>query len=149
MSCCNLYCYGFSTGLRYSAMSMIFGAVDMSLYILVLTSISSWSTLIYNSSIRHEWHECDTSDTNVTRCNTSDMIETRATQVVHDCDTSATRTTRVRHEWKILILIAARVKTYFYILIFTIWQVKGYKGKSNFILRTTFWKCLVFIPKCG
>ena len=51
------------------------------------------SSLIYNTSARHEQHECDTS-------------ETWATRVRHKCDTSATRTTRVLHErreWKILI----------------------------------------------
>ena len=25
------------------------------------------SSIIYNTSARHEWHECDTSDTNATR----------------------------------------------------------------------------------
>ena len=44
------------------------------------------------------------------------------------CDTSE----------KILILITTRVKTYFYIPIFTIWQVKDYKKRNNFILSTTF-----------
>ena len=60
------------------------------------------SSLIYNTSARHERHECNTSDTNATRvsdkrhvCNTS---ETRATQMQHKCDTRATRMTRVRHE---------------------------------------------------
>ena len=53
-------------------------------------------------------------------------------------DTSATRTTRVRHEWKILTLITTRVKTYFHALIVTIWQVKDYKERNNFILRCTF-----------
>ena len=61
---------------------------------------------------------------------------------------SATWTTRVRHEWNNLILIATRVKTHFYALVFTIWQVKDYKGKNNFILRTTFGKYLVSMPKC-
>ena len=57
------------------------------------------SSLIYNTSARHERHECDTS-------------ATRETWVWYKCDTSATRTTRVRYEWKILILIATRVKTF-------------------------------------
>ena len=85
--------------------------------------------------VRHEQHECDTS----------------ATHVLHErhvCDTSVTRTTRARHEWKILILITTRIKTYFYTLIFTIWQMKDYKERNNFILRTTFRKCLISIPKC-
>ena len=45
---------------------------------------------------------------------------------------SATRTTRVRHERKSLILIAARVRTYFYNFILTIWQVKNHKERNNF-----------------
>ena len=63
----------------------------------------------------------------------------------HKYDISATQTTIVRHEWKILILVTTRVKTYFHTLIFTIWQVKDYKERNNFILRTTIWKCLVSI----
>ena len=47
----------------------------------------------------------------------------------HECNTSATRSTRV--------------KTYFHTLILTIWQIKDYKEGRNFILGTTFWKCLV------
>ena len=43
------------------------------------------SSLIYNTSARHERHECDTSATLVTR-------------VRHECDTSATRVLYERHE---------------------------------------------------
>ena len=57
---------------------------------------------------------------------------TRVLQERHECDMSATRTTQVRNEWKSLILIAARVKTYFYNFIFTIWQVKDHKERNNF-----------------
>ena len=81
----------------------------------------------------------DTSDMSATRgtrmrneCNTSDTSETWATRVRYKCNTSAARTARVRHEWKSLVLIAARVKTYFYTLIFTIWQVKDYQERNNF-----------------
>ena len=35
------------------------------------------------------------------------------------------------------------MKTYFHTPIFTISQVKDYKEKNNFILRTTFCKCLI------
>ena len=81
-----------------------------------LDQIICWSSLIYNTieRLKHERHECDTSDR------------------------SATRTTRVRREWKILILITTRVKTCFHISIFIIWQVKDYKERNNFILNTTF-----------
>ena len=91
----------------------------------------------------------DTSDTSATlatlmrhekpKCSTS---KTRKTRVRHECYTNDTSATRVRHECdtseKLLILITARVKTYFHIHIFTIWQVKDYKEKNNFILSTTF-----------
>ena len=76
-----------------------------------------WSSLIYN---------------------TSDTSATRATLMWHEghkCDTSATRTTQVRHE--LLILITTRVKIYFHIPIFTMWQAKDYKGRNNFVLSTT------------
>ena len=80
-----------------------------------------WSSLIYNTSIRHERHECDT---------------------------IATRTIQVRHESKILILIMALVKMCFHTPTFTIWQLKDYMERNNFILRTILWKCLFAIPKC-
>ena len=82
------------------------------------------SCLFYNMSARHGRHECYKNDTR--------------------CDTIPTKTTRVRHEWKLLILIMARVcrKTYF-----QTWQMKDYKERNNFILRTTFWKCLVPMAK--
>ena len=59
---------------------------------------------------------------------------------------SATRTTGVWHEWKILIFITTRVKTYFHTPILAIWQMKDYKERNNFILRTTCWTCLFPIP---
>ena len=87
------------------------------------------------------WHECETSSTRPTQvrheqhdCNTS------VTWVRHKCDTSAAQ---VRQEWKILVVITTRVKTYCHTPIFTIWQVKDYKQSNNFILRTKFWKCPV------
>ena len=69
------------------------------------------SSLIYNTSARHERYECNTSETNAIlvqhqrqECNTS---ETQTTIVRHGSytnSTSATWTARVRNEWKILIL---------------------------------------------
>ena len=89
-------------------------------------------------SARHERHECDTSDTSATRA-------TLMRHEWHKCDTSERRATRVLHERhecntseKPLILITPRIKTYFHIPIFTIWQVKDYKERNNFILSTTF-----------
>ena len=40
-----------------------------------------------------------------------------------------------------------KVKPYFHIAIFTIWQVKEYKEKNNFILRTNFWMRLKNAPQ--
>ena len=88
----------------------------------------------------------------------SDVSDTSATQVQHErhkCNnsekratrnTSATRKTRVRHEWK--ILITTREKTCFYTPILAIWVMKDCKEKNNSILRTTFCKCFVSMPKC-
>ena len=77
------------------------------------------------------WHDCNTSNT----------IATRVRKEQHGCDTSATRVLHQRHECdtnEILILITTRVKTYFHIPIFSMWQVKDYKERNNFILSTTF-----------
>ena len=98
---------------------------------------------------RHEQHECTTSETRATRV--WHRCEKSAIWVLHkrhDCDTSAIRTTRVRHKWESLILITTPVKTYFDTPILAIWQIKGYKGWKSFIIRTTFWKYLVLMPKC-
>ena len=56
--------------------------------IFFLRSGFNGSSLIYNTSARHEQHECETSDGNVTRVRHERQ----------ECETSATRTTRVRHE---------------------------------------------------
>ena len=94
----------------------------------------SGSSLFYKTSARHEQHECDTNDTSATRVR----------RERHECDTSATR---VLHEWEILILITTIVKTYFHTTILAIWQMKDYKERKNFIIRITFWKCFVPMPK--
>ena len=104
------------------------------------------SSLIYYTSARHERHECDTSDTNARRVRLEryecDKSETRVRRECYTNDTSATRALHERHECdtseKNLILITTRVKTYFHILSFTLWQVKDYKKWNNFILSTTF-----------
>ena len=57
---------------------------------------------------------------------------TRVRHKRHMNDTSAIRALHKRHEWKILILITTRVKTYFHNPAFTIRQVKDYKERSNF-----------------
>ena len=106
--------------------------------------LTIWSNLQHEcqtraARVRHKQHECNTSETRATRvrhnCNTS---ATWTTWVWHKYNTSATRMIRVQHEWMLLILITTRVKIYFHIPIFTIWQVKNYKEWNNFIQYTTF-----------
>ena len=88
--------------------------------VLKIKTIHKRSSLFYNMSAKHKRHECYTNDTNVTR---------------------------VQHEWKVLILITTQAKTYFHTPILAIWQVIDYKERNNFIPITTFWKCLVPMPK--
>ena len=71
----------------------------------------------------------------------SDTSDTSATRVRQDCCTNDTSVTRAKN----FDFVMTRVNTYFHTLIFTIWQVKDYKERSNFILRTTCWKCLFSI----
>ena len=56
----------------------------------------------------------------------------------HECYTNDTSATfDFDFDLILLILITTRVKIYFHIPIFTIWQVKDYKGRNNFVLSTT------------
>ena len=68
---------------------------------------------------------------------TTDMTATRMRHEQHECDSRVTRVLHKRRECetseKNLILITARVKAYYHIPIFTIWQVKGCKEWNNFI----------------
>ena len=57
--------------------------------------------------------------------------------VQHKCDTSDTNATRLQHECCTNDTHVTRVKIYFHAQIFTIMQVKDYKERNNFILRTT------------
>ena len=82
--------------------------------------------------LRHDRHECNTS-------------ETQTTWVHYKYDTSVTQTTQVQQEWKILIFATKRVKTHFLI---PIWRMKDYKERNSFILKTTFRKCIIPMPKC-
>ena len=96
--------------------------------------LTSQPSLFYNTSTRHERHEC-----------------AWATRMQHECDMnnmSETQTTRVQHKRKFLILITTRVKTFFQTPVLAIWQMKYYNERNNVILRTTFWKCVVPMTKC-
>ena len=91
------------------------------------------SSLICNTSARHERHECNTSATLATRvrherheCYTNDMSATRVKNFDFDNDTGKNIFSH----------------SYIYYL-----QVKHYKERNSFILTTTFWKCLVSMPK--
>ena len=91
-----------------------------------LTACLKWSSLFYNTIARHERHER------------------------HECNTNAIQTARVqdeRGEFRNFDFDKTHVTTYFHISILTIWQMKHYKEKDNFILRITFSKCLVPMPK--
>ena len=65
------------------------------------TQLETWSSLIYNTSARHERHECDTSDTNAslaTRVQRKwDTSDTSAVQVRHECFTKNTSARRVKN----------------------------------------------------
>ena len=90
----------------------------------------------------------ETSDTN-------DTSATRAVRLHRKCDRSVTRITRVQQERCMNDTSATRVKKFDFdnktsenTLILVVWQMKDYKEKNSFILRTTFWKCLSPMPKC-
>ena len=86
------------------------------------------SSLFHKTSAKHERHECDTNNMSATR-----MLQER-----HECNKSAKRTTRVRNEWKILILITTRIKTYFHNPILYIanerFQAEGHFNFKNYLL---------------
>ena len=123
------------------------------LTILTLKICFIWSILIYT------WVP-DTSDTNATRVQHEwDTNDTSAIQVRHQCYTNDTNETWVLHERhecgtseKSLILITARMKTNFHTLIFTIWQVKDYRERNNFIRSNNFrnasFPCQNVFEKC-
>ena len=69
-----------------------------------------WSSLIYNTTAKHERHECDTNATQLRH--ERHEWDTSATPVLnerHDCDTSATR---MRHECYTNDTIATQVKNF-------------------------------------
>ena len=57
-----------------------------------------WSSLFHNTSARHEWHECDTSDISATQVQHEwqerDTIDTKTTRVRHVCYTNHTSVAR-------------------------------------------------------
>ena len=83
------------------------------------------SSLIYNTSARNERHEYDTGPT-------------RARHEWRECNTNVIGALHEHTSEKISILITTRLKRYFHIPIFFVWQVKDYKGEEQFILSTTF-----------
>ena len=106
-----------------------------------LTSEFFRSSLIYNTCARHERHECDTSDTNVTRVqHYPHEWDTSATPVQHECYTNDTSAIQVKN----LDFDNSTSKNIFshpYIYYMASERL-FYKMRNNFILRTTFWKCL-------
>ena len=77
---------------------------------LTILTGKNWSSLFYNTSARHERHECHTNDTSAPPTSRVQHEWDTCDTSRHQCNTSATQTTRVRHEREILILITARVK---------------------------------------
>ena len=74
--------------------------------------------LFYDTSARHERHECQTNDTNTTRVKNLDFD-------------NATSENIFSHSY---ISYIANEKL---------------QGRGNFILRTSFLKCLLLMPKCA
>ena len=93
----------------------------------------------------------DTSDTN-------DRSATQTTRVQHEWDTSDTSATQKRHECYTNDTSATRVRNFdfdndmsenkFSHPYISYMANERLHGENNFILRTTFWKCLVPMPKC-
>ena len=93
------------------------------------------SSLIYNTSARNERHEYDTGPT-------------RARHEWRECNTNVIGALHEHTSEKISILITTRLKRYFHIPIFFVWQVKDYKGEEQFHSKYYLWKCLIPMPKC-
>ena len=90
---------------------------------------------------RHEWHECDTSETWTTRVGHGCYTKTRVKNLIFDNDRSE------------------NMFSHSYISYVANEKLQGEQGSSrrdlnlleernNFILRTTFSKCLVTMPRC-
>ena len=88
------------------------------------------SSLLYNTSARHEWYESYTNDTVRCECNTNDTSATQVENLDFDNDTSE------------------NIFLHPYISYLAKLQMRDNKERNNFIPRTIFWKCLVPMPKC-
>ena len=121
-----------------------------------MSGLQSWSSLICNTSARHERHKCEMSITNETwvrhKCNTNEARAIRVLQEEHESDTSATWVLHERQEWKILLLITTQVKTFScpYIYYIGKWKITkrgtiSFKdlpfGNVLFPCRNAFEKC--------
>ena len=102
------------------------------------------SSLIYNTSARHERHECGTNAT--WGRHEWDTSDTSATQVQHECYMNYTSATQVKN-FDFDNYTSKNIFSHPYIY-FTIWKKKDYKERNNFIFRTNFGKSLVSMPKC-
>ena len=95
-----------------------------------------WSSLLYNTSARHERHECDTNDTSATKTtqvqHELDTSDTSATQLWHECYTNDTSGTRVRI-FDFDNDKSEKIFSHPYI------SYMANERWNNFILRTTFW----------
>ena len=89
------------------------------------------SSLIYNTSARHERHECDTSDTS-------------ATQVRYECYTNDTSATRVKKfDFDNCMSKNKFSHSYIYYM-----ASERLQGEEQFHSKYFLWKCLIPMPKC-
>ena len=85
------------TNSNRSAQKLFYKLLQWLLMVCLLSLLKRWkrwSLLFYNTTARHEQHECNMKHERH-ECNTS---ETRATQVQHECHTSNTSVTPVLHK---------------------------------------------------
>ena len=123
------------------------------IYSLFILCFLKRPSLYYNTSVRHERQKCDTNDTSATRVR----------HERHEYNTSATRVRHERHECYTNDTGATLVKNFDFdnktsenifshpynsYIANGEKQKSNFKEESNFILRTSFWKCIVPMPKC-
>ena len=108
-------------------------------------TILNISSPFYNTNVRHEQHECNMNDTSTTRVrHQQHECKKSATQAQHKCDTNDTSATRVRN-FDFNNSTSENIFSHPYI---SYMANERFQGRKNFILRTTFWKCLVPMAEC-
>ena len=85
------------TNSNRSAQKLFYKLLQWLLMVCLLSLLKRWSILFYNTSARHEQHECNMKHERH-ECDTNDTSATQARHERHKCNTSATRATRVWHQ---------------------------------------------------